>query len=249
MQYNVVIVTLTISGILFSIFGIIINKKLYKNVREEVHQERGKVIQRIMKTYSLIQCVGWPLMMITAWLLYVNKVGFRVVQHFFVRYIVIAFRFSYVVFRFYIGFNSLIIAACRYSFIVIENPVLSFGIERMRRLFLASSLGIPILLALFNDATHSIQQEQAWICMFIPPQNLLPEEISVDDQAYQKDIFCPKNVRGNITESLLYNVVNDHISPSFGYGLKICVKVLCLTAMSNIIEGILYSHMFVHLRR
>ena len=81
MQYTVVIVTLTISGILFSIFGIIISKKLYKNVREEVHQERGKVIQRIMKTYSLVQCVGWPLMMITAWLLYVNKVGLKMIQH------------------------------------------------------------------------------------------------------------------------------------------------------------------------
>ena len=36
--------------------GIIVNRKLYHNIKNEVHRENGKVIQRILKTYSLVQC-------------------------------------------------------------------------------------------------------------------------------------------------------------------------------------------------
>ena len=247
MEYVVVSATLIIFGTLFSIFGCIIGKKLYNNVRDEVHQERGKVIQRLMKTYSFIQCVGWPFMMVMGWLLYVNKTGLTVVQPFLTQYIIITMRFVYMVFRFYIGFNSLIIASCRYCFIVLETHVINFGFDRTRRIFLSSSIGIPILLAVIIEATHTI--ELAWICMFMPSQNHTFKELSEVVQNSQEGLFCSKEVMGDITESPLYSAFEQYLSPSFRYGLKICFKVLALTATSNIIEGFMYFHIFVFIKR
>ena len=41
--------------------GIFIHRKLYNNINNEKHRESGKVIQRILKTYSIIQCTLAPL--------------------------------------------------------------------------------------------------------------------------------------------------------------------------------------------
>ena len=36
--------------------AIFLNKKLYHNLKNEKRRENGKVIQRILKTYSIVQC-------------------------------------------------------------------------------------------------------------------------------------------------------------------------------------------------
>ena len=54
-------------------FGIVVNKKLYQNVRNEEHLEKGKIIQRIMKTHSLVQCITWPVLISAAFFMKINK--------------------------------------------------------------------------------------------------------------------------------------------------------------------------------
>ena len=130
---------LILFGLLWTIAGMRVCKKLYDKVRNEDHQERGKVIQRIMKTYAMAQLVSWPLVMISGWFLHVNKTLFRFVEPFVVRYLIITLRCFYSTFRGYIGFNSLIIAACRYCFIVKDSLVSRIGIERTRYIFLTTS--------------------------------------------------------------------------------------------------------------
>ena len=148
MQFVVVSVVLIIVGSLYTIAGIAIGKKFYDNVRKEEHQERGKVIQKIMKTYALVQCIGWPIVMILAWLLYINKFVLTILQHDITRQAMISLRFGYTMFRVYVGFNSLIIAICRYSFIIHEDQVFKFGVNRIRSILQICSVVIPIVLAL-----------------------------------------------------------------------------------------------------
>ena len=245
MHYIIVSAVLIIFGIIWAISGITICKQLYNNVRKEDHQERGKVIQQIMKTYSAVQCVGWPIVMIAAWILYVNKNVFGIIQPFMVRYAIITLRFLFTMFRVYIGFNSLIISMCRYTFIVYENYVCKIGIQRMKYLFLCTSVALPILIAFLNEATHPI--EIAWICVFQPQDNLKnPQSNNGSDS---QGIFCAKDIMEDITESPIYNVLHDTLPAPFAYGIQMFTKALLITITSNILEGFMYSHTFIYIRR
>ena len=241
MPYVTQIISLFIVGSMYSITGIFINRKLYNNIKNEKHQEKGKVIQRIMKTYALVQCVVTPAMTITAWLLYVNKNALNIVQPFATGYIIKTSRFLYVWFRVYIGFNSLIIAACRYCFIVKDSLVSRIGIERTRYIFLTTSVAVPALLALSNEATLPL--ESAWICMFMPNDNNSEE---IKDNS---DIFCSNDIMVDVSESPIYNALHGFLSPTMIFCLQVCHKIILFIATSNIIEGILYILTFLFIRR
>ena len=241
MPYIVQSVSLISFGLMWSVAGIFVCRKLYKNVKKEDHQERGKVIQRIMTTYAFVQCLAWPLMMISAWLLYVNKNALNLVDPFVTGYLIIALRFLYVWFRVYIGFNSLIYAICRYCFIVKDSFVSHIGVKRIRYIFLTSSIAIPAFLALSNEATLPV--EITWICMFMPSHN----ESTVTGSS--SDIFCAKDTMMDVSESPLFNLLHDHLSPSMSFGLQICHKIVLIIATSNLLEGILYIHIFFFIRR
>ena len=240
MLYIVQSVSLACAGLVSTIVGIFVNRKLYKNVKKEDHKERGKFIQRIMTTYAFVQGLGWPLLMFLFEILYLNK-NLKLVDPFVTGYIIIATRFLYVWFRVYVGFNSFIVAICRYTFIVKDDFVCRIGFERIRNIFLTSSVAIPAVLALSNDATLPV--ELSWICMFMPRLN--------DTEAIENssDIFCAKDVMADVTESPLFNILHDHLSPSTTFILQIFHKFVLIMATSNILEGILYVHTFVFITR
>ena len=240
MSHTVQIIGLTF-GWIFDIAGIFINRKLYIMTKEEDHQERGKVIQRIMTTYALVQGLGWPLITMTAYLLYLNKNALNLVGPSITGNVIIVLRFFYVWFRVYCGFNSLIIALCRYCFMVKDNFVSHIGVERIRKVFFTSSVAIPALLALSNEATLPV--EIAWICMFMPSQN------ETEEIRNSSDVFCEKDIMADVSESPLFNMLHDNISPSMTFGLQIFHKIVLAIATSNILEGILYIHTFVFITR
>ena len=62
--------------------GIIVGMKFYKNVSKEDHQENGKLIQRIIKTYAIVQCITWPSIMAFALTIYVNSTVLKVISPF-----------------------------------------------------------------------------------------------------------------------------------------------------------------------
>ena len=245
MQYYIVGAASIIFGTVWAISGITIGRKLYNNVKNEDHQERGKVIQRIMTTYSMVQCAAWPIFMIAAWILYVNKNIFGIIQPFQVRYSIITFRFLFTMFKVYIGFNSMIISMCRYIFIVHDNFVSKIGIQRTKCIFICSSVVLPILISFLNDAIQPI--EMTWICMFMSPGNLENSQGNIGNDSH--GIFCAKDVMEGISESPIYNVFHEHFSAPFTYGLQIFTKVLVIITTSNIVEGFMYSHTFIYITR
>ena len=236
-----VCVALSIFVLFWAMTGITIGRKLYKNFRNEDHQDRGKVIQRIMKTYAMVQCILWPVLAIIAWTFYVNKMLFNKIDHALIRHSVSLFRFLFTLFRCYIGFNSLIIALCRYSFIVYENQVFKIGLKRIKCIYISSSVGIPILIAVLNELVTPT--EMAWMCLFVPQNN----------QTYHSENdmgqFCTKNTVESVTQSLIYELFNQHLSLSVIHGMQICNGILICVALSNILEGVMYLHIFIHARR
>ena len=84
----------------FSLFILIpliitVNKTLYKNLSQEKRQEKGKVIQRILKTYALIQCAGWPCMLVSFITLRISTPVLVVHHSDLVRCLVASYRFIF----------------------------------------------------------------------------------------------------------------------------------------------------------
>ena len=50
--------------LLVIVFGVMINKKLFKLVRNDKPGERGKVFQQILASYAVIQSIGWPFILV-----------------------------------------------------------------------------------------------------------------------------------------------------------------------------------------
>ena len=243
MQYLIPIVILSILLVVWLIAGVIVNKKLYNKVKKEEHQERGKVIQRIMKTYALIQCIVYPALAILGWFLYLNKTVLTIIQPSVVRPVITLSRFAFTVFRKYIGFNSLIIAVCRYSFIFYEGQVFRFGINRIRYIFLTSSVSIPLILGFLNEATIPI--ETVWYCFFAPRVN---ETMIVSGDLASSSLVCTKSNIDEITESPIYTLIHEYLSPSLNYAMEVVSKVLVSLILLNIIEGFIYLHTFVYIK-
>ena len=112
--------------------AIFLNRKLYNNLKNEKHRENGKVVQRILKTYSIVQCT-LPVLIYPLFLLMLNNEIFE--------YLDPALRYSFVqlvrclftIYIYYILSNSLIIALTRYLFIVFvatANKVETLTIKR-----------------------------------------------------------------------------------------------------------------------
>ena len=244
MDYIVPIAILLVFFILWSISGVVIGKNFYSKVKNEEQQERGKVIQRIMKTYALVQCICWPLFGGLAFLLYLNKTVMTIFPPVLIRPAIILSRFTFTVFRTYIGFNSLVIAICRYSFVVLENQALEIGIKRLRKAFLVSSVSIPIFIALLNEA--SIPTEIVWLCLFAPRIN---QTILMPDENELGGILCTKSNVGQVGESPVYSLFHGYLPEYFDIGMEICAKVLIWLIFLNVLEGFMYIHTFSYMRR
>ena len=244
MDYIAPIVILIIFLILWSSAGVVIGKNFYIKVKKEEHQERGKVIQRIMKTYALVQCICWPSFGCIAFLLYLNKTIMTIIDPALIRVAIIFFRFTYTSFRVYIGLNSLIIALCRYSFVVLEMQVLRIGIKRLRKAFLISSVFMPIFIAILNEA--SIPIEIVWLCLFVPRSN---QTILMPDENELGGILCTKSNVEKLSESPIYTLIHGHLPQYVDNGIEMCAKVLIGLIFLNVLEGFMYIHTFMYMRR
>ena len=123
-----IIEELTISAILLYIIlclftfniGIAIGFKGYRNIDEEEPKDNGKMIQRIIKTYAKVQCGCWSLAL---GLFGVKSVVIR--SAVIVNYPSMTEKFVHIsnsivkLTLMNVGFHSLIIALCRYIFLMI----------------------------------------------------------------------------------------------------------------------------------
>ena len=217
--------------------GIIVNKKLYQNVKNEEHLEKGKIIQKIMKNHSLSQCVVWPILILTAFFLKMNKDVLDMISHDIAGYLIIFIRSLNSFYSCYGGFNSLVIAISRYTCIVFEANVEKFGVTKLRKLFITSSIGIPLLFFVLNESL--IPVEHVWGSYFMPNYTNSIDETS--SSKLNSDDF-------SLTSPLFY-IAEAFLPYSIKYGLIVVRNVILFVTNSNILEGMFYLHTYVFYHR
>ena len=215
---------------------ILVNKKLYLNIKNEEHLEKGKVIQYLVKTYALVQCVGWPFMILTYG-------SFRLISHFSVdlplRALAHSFRFLFTIFRDYVQFHSLIIAITRYTFIVHDSSATRFGINRLRKIFIASSFVIPLLSSVFYELTRPI--ERTYLYWFYGENwTKISQNITENQNGEQS---------GDELESAFFVLFRTFFSSSVINAISAVENVIFSIIYSNLVEGCIYYHIFVWFQR
>ena len=146
--------------------GITVCKKLYDNVKNEEHLEKGKILQRITKTYAVAQCIVWPVIAALALMLMVNKRLLTFLSPQLANIGIILGRFMYSVISSYLACNSLNVGLIRYVFVVCDERAARIGIKKLRKTFLFGSFCAPIFIAILNEAMMPI--EYNWIKVFMP---------------------------------------------------------------------------------
>ena len=215
-----VVISVNLIIIILLTVGVIVGIRLYKNIKNEKHQEQGRVIQRIMTTYTITQCVAWPLIMICFALLRINKLLIKFLTPTLERYAICTLRSVFALFRNYIGFNSLIIAVCRYCFIVFNETTSAIGIYKARKALVCGSFAIPFLVVVLNSAT--VPMAPGWIALW------------TTEDTFQSPFY-------EFVNSLLPSYVTNGIA-LFGMSLRAII-------LSNIGEGFIYLHIYIYGRR
>ena len=220
-------------------FGIMIHKKLYRNIKNEEHLEKGKVIQRIIKTYSIIQCFLWPLCLILSTPFLDNNIlnKFTSEQEF---YLIQISRFISTFLRHYAGFHSLILALCRYVFIVFDTKAEKIGIKKLRSFFINCSMELPLLITicefLFFPARDWISHFRVFNETF---QNVTNQDLDL----------AQDSVNPNFEENVFYRAIQRYI-PLLPINIIKCVIIIIATIIySNVAEGLLYGHIFFLMKR
>ena len=215
---------------------IFVNRRLYSNISNEEHLEKGKVIQYLVKTYALVQCIGWPIIILAFGAIkLINHSSLSLP----VKSLVCIFRFLYTLLRDYVQFHSLIVAITRYTFIVYDSSATRFGINRLRKIFIATSIGIPLLSSALYEV--SIPLEKTYINWF-----------------YNKEwTYNIKNDSGkqNVDhsdvelESVFFILFHKFFSSSVENIVISVGHVLFSIMYTNIVEGCIYTHIFFWFRR
>ena len=226
--------------------GIIIGIKLYQNVKQEERKEKGKVLQRIMKTYVVIQCVAWPLILtlmtvVTIVAKTTSLTANNSALETLLRSFISTYRFLYILTLSYVGFNSLIIAICRYTFIVLVQHDDTFTIKRIRKWVLASSLIIPVLLAVLHEAT--IPMHSRWVDILgqmVTPDN--DTAVMIDSPVQSRSII-------SVHQSPIFNLFDYYVPIPIKSGIGIACNMMKIAIFSNLLEGCIYTHIFIHNRR
>ena len=221
-------------------FGVTLNQKLYNYVKDEEHKEKGKIVQRILKTFALIQCIGWPVIMTFGFLLKLNTELLDVLPMQFVNFSIIFLRAIYTAINSYVGFNSLIIAITRYVFTVHNSVVQKIGIQKLRSIFISSSIIAPMILAYLNESI--IPVEEVWSSIFIPNYAYSVERTG------EKISFDNTTTISAISRPLL--AFPDHSSLNY---VKCVLQVIwfCMLVItySNLVEGFLYFRVYIYYYR
>ena len=218
---------------------ITVNKKLYENLTQEKRQEKGKVIQRILKTYALIQCVGWPCILVSFVTLRISTSILVVHQSDLARYLVASYRFIVALLRDYVQFNSLIIAICRYTFIVCNTTLAGIKMEKIRRFYIICSIIIPLTTTIMYETTVAI--EPFFISMFYGRS----EAENYSSSALQLNSTNVKIEYG----SPIFVICRDNLPIELKDIMLYFQNFLVVMIYSNIPEALIYIHIFVFYQR
>ena len=157
-----------------------------------------------------------------------------------VRFSIIFLRAIYTTINSYIGFNSLIIAITRYVFTIHNSIVQKIGIQKLRSIFISSSIIVPMVLAYLNESI--IPVEEVWSSIFIPNYAYSLE------RAGEKLSLDNTTTISAITRPLL--AFPDHSSLNY---VKCVLQVIWFSMLvitySNLVEGFLYLRVYIYYYR
>ena len=246
-------VTVAILYILFCLLviplRITIGIKLYRNVKDEEHNEKGKVIQRIFKTYSMVQCIAWPFILMLPLLIVVaNRTHFSESHPSLMNTVKSIWRFLFTLTCSYVGFNSLIIAICRYIFIVYVTHNESFTIKKLRNGFLVSSIMVPIAAAILHEAT--VPKHESFIKGYAPDSDIT-DNTNATNLAFHGNM---NNTIDNTTtaifgQSFVFVFVDTYFPTVIKTTMVIVNSLMKFAIFSNILEGLIYLHIYIYDRK
>ena len=217
---------------------ILVNKKLYQNIKNEERREKGKVLQYLMKQYAMLQCFAWPFILGFTVMFYLENTVFHVLGPLAYIYLVAAFRFSYNVIRDYLSFNSLILALVRYTFLIFENQADALGINRLKHLFISWSIIGPIFDTALLEITNPI--EHVWYKLFMEGRVF---------QNTNSTSICQNGGTSIMIESPVYLAAKTYFPELLMFLMKQLDTIVIVMVHSNVIEGFIYAHIFTHFRR
>ena len=218
---------------------IYVNKKLYNNIKNEEHLEKGSVIQNIIKHYAQLQFIGWPCFVVSFGLIKLLIAIIPLSQTLTVHILASTLRYAYTFFRDYLQFHSLVIAICRYTFIILESKAEKFGILRLRRFFIGASIAVPLLTSTLSELTRPI--EKFYVRWFYG--------IGHSQEISNNTIKLEESLNDGTLESLAFRIFNSYFSPFVIDFAQFIGTAIFSIIYSNIIEGILYANIFFFYHR
>ena len=227
--------------LIISILGIIICKKVYSSVKDEDRQEKGKIIQALLKRNAFVQGVGWPILLIGTWVFHINKDRLSTLGVGFVQVGVMSIRDIRVLLRNYVGFQSFVIALCRYLFIVKDSLLMKIGVKKLRYIILLISGVVPFCQLLLGEATAPIGH--FFFCFFVPQDSHLHQNNN------NSGMFCNQETITKTFESPFYTFCWENLPLPVNYTLLMIRYILLFMGQSNILEGFMYIHIFTFIWR
>ena len=223
---------------LIMVLGILVNKNFLKNMKDDDKDRgpnsNGLLIRDVMATNAKTQILVWPTLWILFWLIQIDFPFPTWMQPLFC-YIKL---FAYI-FRIYFAFNSLAVAAMRYTFIVHNTSITSFGIVKTKTMFYYGSILIPLLFAIFYECTFDVSSELGGKALEICKHShhvdsITSNTISDTEHSFNSPIFV-----------LFQKYVPKEVVYYFGISTKICLGII----FGNLLEGYLYWKTFRFISR
>ena len=222
-------------------FGLVIGRKLYMDIKQEELHEKGQVLQRIMKTYIVIQSIAWPLtwsliavvaIIATTTQLTIEDSALEAL----VRVLISITRFLYILILSYAGFNSLIVAICRYIFIVVVQHNDSFTIKKIRAWVINTSIVIPVMVAALHEANIPLSKRLV--------VKLLEYMVAPENPSYPI-----QNITIIVHQSPIFSLSDEYFPPNLKFAFHIACIAMKLIIFSNVLEGCIYLHIYIYNRR
>ena len=229
--------------------GLVIGRKLYIDTRNEEHKEKGKVIQRIIKNYCVVQCGVWPLISIMFGIIKFTRNSLFIYNHKTLVIIMVScFRSLLRLNLGYVGFHSFATATCRYVFVMYATHDEYTSVRKIRKFFITISFMVPIILWFLNEAL--IDYPEVKFPMVGSPTHaqsklIVQFNLTDVDRTFNSTIYTQEQPSFLIPHSPLFLIVEKYVSTSILSGFKITSYFVQSILYSNIPEGVLYTHLFI----
>ena len=232
-----------ITTIVLVIIGSAINIKWIKNLEQEKRTtpiiRKGNVAYSIMSLYAMIQVLATPPLLLYCLVLQLGSIE----SNWHPPWLCYIGKAYSITFMTYHSFHSLCVAMVRYCFIVHENKVNDFGIQRTKDLFYYLSFVVPITIALGLETTNT-----SLLLIHTPPYRQCIES-SYNISNMNNTDACSTDVPNEAYTTVVYHILTKVIPNELVDGITIFFMTMLVIVLSNLVEGCLYCMMFWHMKR